>query len=189
MPPRVPAQAFCTTLQDIDMDHDLTVQSAIIQKRSHSPLDLTPTALDKLLLQFQAFPSVSKIFEVFVKSDSEYYTEQTCAHFSGDARAVRNKGMQILLALCLDIDLWTPAALELCCLLKYVQKNNRPDQKGSNAWSIRQMGFYQSYRSSTQAEAILLVHHSDALDIASSKYSSTGAWNPDRSCTGLTCHC
>lgn len=60
----------------------------------------------------------------------------------------------------------TSPASELCALLKYITRNTR-DSKGlkSNAWSIRNLGFYQKHNTRTNSEAILLINVSEALGI------------------------
>lgn len=63
-----------------------------------------------------------------------------------------------MLALLDEITL-TPAVLEMCCNLKYVETNDtgRNDALG---WSIRQMGFYQSFSVHQQSERVVLINPS-----------------------------
>ena len=51
--------------------------------------------------------------------------------------------------------------LEMCSLLRYVERNERPSDP--MPWSVRQMGLYQQYDQAANRDIVLLIHASESV--------------------------
>ncbi|CAK4033313.1 hypothetical protein PFICI_04320 [Lecanosticta acicola] len=128
----------------------------VSQESSRSPLDATSSAFQALLESVNAFPAVTKIVDAFVPDfGSDYYAGRGGIHF---APAHVHRDTKVL---------------EICALLKYVERNDRG--VGVFGYSIRQMGVYFSLDVEGQRDTSILINPSIELWRRFKAHSPSGA--------------
>ncbi|KAI5366001.1 Putative Mg2+ transporter protein, CorA-like/Zinc transport protein ZntB [Septoria linicola] len=118
------------------------------QQHSRDHIDPDAGDLKTLLDRLGAFPALRKVLAAFHRDGSDCYVGKAATHFSPPIEPG-------------DV-------LELACLLKYVELNDRQTAviEGSESflevqrWSLRQMAYYQSYNPAQGSESTLLVNPS-----------------------------
>ena len=114
----------------------------IEQQHSRDHIDPDAGHVKALLDRLDAFPALRKVFAAFHRDTAESYLGMAAAHFSPVIK--------------------DDTILELCCLLKYVESNDRTTH-AVHRWSVRQMAFYQCIDTDREFETALLVNPSIQL--------------------------